>query len=126
MYKMHHPKSDIDRIHVTRRGGGGSGLLQIEGTYKAETINIAKYLHTKYAEDQFVNTVKSHTGNQRNMNSTIKMAAKVVEELNQSNGNSDTKKEGVQHIQARLGQSRKRKWQSQAMHGMCQYGQTAD
>jgi hypothetical protein len=102
MYKMHHPKSSIDRIHVTRRGGG-RGLLQIEGTYKAEIINIAKYLHTNYAEDQFVNIVKSHAGNQPNMSSTIKTAAKVAEELNQSNGNSDTKKEGIQHIQARLG-----------------------
>jgi hypothetical protein len=59
---MHHPKSDIDRIHVTRKGGG-RGLLQIEETYKAEIINFAKYLHTKYAEDQFVNIVKSHAGN---------------------------------------------------------------
>jgi hypothetical protein len=37
-----------------------------------------------------VNIVKSHAGNQPNMNSTIKRAAKVAEELNQSNGNSDT------------------------------------
>jgi hypothetical protein len=35
------------------------------------------------------------------MNSTIKAVAKV-EELNQSNVNSDTKKEGIQHIQAKL------------------------
>jgi hypothetical protein len=104
MYKIHHPKSRIDRIHVTRRGGG-RGLLQIEGTYKAEIINNAKYLHTNYAEDQFVNIVKSHAGNQPNTSSTIKTAAKVAEELNQSNGNRDTKKEGIQHIQARLGES---------------------
>jgi hypothetical protein len=31
------------------------------------------------------------------MNSTIKTAAKVVEFLNQSNVNHDTKKEGVEH-----------------------------
>jgi hypothetical protein len=31
------------------------------------------------------------------MNSTIKTAAKVVEFLNQSNVNRDTKKEGVEH-----------------------------
>jgi len=99
---MHHPKSDIDRIYVTRKWGGRD-LLQIEGTYKAEIINTAKYLHTKYAEDQLVNTVKSQAGNQPNMNSTTETAAKVAEELNQSNGNIDTEKEGIQHRQARLG-----------------------
>jgi hypothetical protein len=31
------------------------------------------------------------------MNSTIKIAAKIVEELNQSDKNSDVKKEGMQH-----------------------------
>ena len=61
-------------------------MLPAEATYQAEIINIAKYLHTKYAEDQFVNIIKSHAGNQPNMNSTIKRAAKVAEELNQSNG----------------------------------------
>jgi len=104
MYKMHHPKSDIGRIHVTRKGGG-RGLLQIEGTSKAELINIAKYLHIKYARDQLVNIVKSQAGNQPNMNLTIKTATEVAEELNQSNGKSDTEKEGIQHIQARLEES---------------------
>jgi hypothetical protein len=39
-----------------------------------------------------VNIVKNHADNQSNMNSTIKRAAKVAEELNQSNGNSNTKR----------------------------------
>jgi hypothetical protein len=37
------------------------------------------------------------------MNSTIKVKAKFSEELNQSNENSDTHKEGIQHIKAKLG-----------------------
>ena len=60
-------------------------MLHTEVTYKEQVINIAEYLNTKYSEDQFVNIVKSHESNQPNMNSTIKMAAKVREELNQSN-----------------------------------------
>jgi len=71
-----------------KRKGGGRGLLQIKATYKTEIINIAEYLNTKYTENQFVNIVKSQEGNQPIMNSTIKVAAKVVEELNQSNENS--------------------------------------
>lgn len=47
---MHHPKTDIDRIYVKRKGGRRS-LLQIEATHKAEIINIAEYLNTKYTED---------------------------------------------------------------------------
>jgi len=39
------------------------------------------------------------------MNPTIKMAAMAAEELNQSNDNSDIKKEGIQHIEARIGES---------------------
>jgi hypothetical protein len=70
----------------------GRGLLQIEATYKAEIINIAECLNTKCIEDQFVHIVKSHESNQPNMNSAIKVAAKVTEELNKSNENSNTKR----------------------------------
>jgi hypothetical protein len=38
------------------------------------------------------------------MNSTIKTAAKFAEELNQSNRNSGTRKEGIQHTNIRLGE----------------------
>lgn len=37
-------------------------------TYIAEIINTVEYLNTKYAGDQFVNTVKSHNTNQPNIN----------------------------------------------------------
>jgi hypothetical protein len=57
MYKMHHPKADIDMLYE-KRIEGGSGLVQVEAAYKAEIINIAEYLNTKYKEDQFVNIVK--------------------------------------------------------------------
>ena len=57
MYKIHHPQADIDRLFVKSKEGG-RGLLQIEATYKAEIINIAEYLNTKYIVDQFVNIVK--------------------------------------------------------------------
>jgi len=51
------------------------------------------------------------------MNSTIKSAAKVAEELNQSNENSGTKKEGIQYIKAKFGKPLKKKWESKVMHG---------
>jgi len=83
MYKIHHPKADIDRLYVIRKGGG-RGLLQIAATYEAEIINIAGYLNVS------INIVKSHEIIKPNMNSTIIVATNVVGELNQSNENSDT------------------------------------
>jgi len=93
----------------------GRGLLQIEATYQAEIINIAEYLNTKYKTDQFVNIVKRHESNQPNMNSTIKV--NVAEELNQSNVNSDTQNESIQHIKTKQGESLKRRWENKVMHG---------
>jgi hypothetical protein len=51
------------------------------------------------------------------MNSTIKAAAKAGGELNQSDENSDTKKEDIQHAKARLGECLKKKWERKVMHG---------
>jgi hypothetical protein len=46
---MHHPKADTDRIYLKRKGG--RSLLQTEAKNKAEIINTAEYLNTKYTED---------------------------------------------------------------------------
>ena len=46
-------------------------------------------------EDQLVIIAKCHENKLQNMNSTIRVTANVEEELNQSNENSDTKKEGI-------------------------------
>ena len=86
MYRMHHPTADTDRLYLKRKGGEeGRGLLQIEPACKAEIINTAEYLHTNDKEQQFVNIVKSYENTTPNMNSTVKRAAKVREELSQSN-----------------------------------------
>jgi len=116
MYKMHHPKADIDRLYVKRKEGE-RGLIQIETAYKAEIINIAEYLNTNYKEKQFVNIVKSQEITQLNMNSIIKTAAKSTEELSQPNEKSDVKQDGIQHTKARLGESLKKKWKKKVMHG---------
>ena len=112
MYKMHHPKADIDRLYVKRKEGGRE-LVQVEAAYKAEIINIAEYLNTNYKEDQFVNTVKNHESTQPNMNSVLKSATKVIEELSQPHVKSD----GTQHTKARLREVLKEKWKNKVMHG---------
>jgi hypothetical protein len=84
MYKVHHPKADIDKLYVKRKEGG-RGLVQFEAACKAEIINIAEHLNTKYKEDQFVKIVKSHESTQSNMNSILKLAAKIIVELSKIN-----------------------------------------
>jgi len=103
MYKVHHPKANIDKLYVKRKGGG-RGLVQVKAAYKAEITNTAEYLNTNYKEDQFINTVKSYETTQPTMNLIIKTAVKITEELNQPNEKNDAKQEGIQHTKARLGE----------------------
>jgi hypothetical protein len=56
MYKMHHPKADVERLYVKRKEWE-RGLLQTEATYTAEIINNTEYPNTNLTDDCFVNTV---------------------------------------------------------------------
>ena len=51
------------------------------------------------------------------MNSTIKTAPEVAEELKQLKENDDTKKKDIPHIKARLGRPLKKKWKNKVMDG---------
>jgi hypothetical protein len=115
MYKVHYPKADIDRLYVKRKEGRRV-LVQVEAAYKAEITSVAEYLNTNYKVDQFVNIVKSCESTQPTVNSIIKTAAKIAEELSQSE-KSDAKQEGIQHTKARVGEVLKNKWKNKVMHG---------
>jgi len=56
MYKVHHPKTDVDRLYVKKKERR-RGLVQVKAVYKADRTNIAEYLNTNYKVDQFVNIV---------------------------------------------------------------------
>jgi hypothetical protein len=116
MYKMHHPKADIDRLYIKRKEGG-RGLVQAEVVYKTEIINIAEYLNTNYKGDQFVNIVKNHERTKPNMSSILKLAAKFTEDLNQLNQKNDAQKNEIQNTKAKWGEVLKKKWKNKAMHG---------
>jgi len=51
------------------------------------------------------------------MNPIIKTAAKIAEELSQTNERSDAKQNGIQHTKARMGEVLKNKWKNNVMHG---------
>jgi hypothetical protein len=78
MYKVHHPKADIDRLYVKRKEER-RGLVQVEAAYKAELTSTAEYLNTNHKVDQFVNIAKSYESTQPTMNSIIKTSAKIEE-----------------------------------------------
>jgi hypothetical protein len=44
------------------------------------------------------------------MNSTVRAAAKIVDELSQPNENNDMKQDGIQNTKTRLAESLKEKW----------------
>jgi hypothetical protein len=67
MYKVHHPKANIDKLYVKGKGEG-RGLVQVKVAYKAEITNTAEYLNTNHKEDQFINTVKSYETTQPTRN----------------------------------------------------------
>jgi hypothetical protein len=70
-------------------------LVHAEAAYKVEIINFPEYLNANYKEDQFLNIVKNHESTQSNMNSTIKSAAKIINELSQLNGKSDAEHDEI-------------------------------
>jgi len=51
------------------------------------------------------------------MNSIIKTAAKIIEELSQPNEKIDAKQDGIQNTKARLEESVTKKWKNKVMHG---------
>jgi len=57
MYKMHHPKSDVDRLYLPRIEGG-RGLIQLELSYKTTSIGLDKYLQE--TQDILLHFVKDH------------------------------------------------------------------
>ena len=44
--RMHHPKSDVDKLFLPKSEGGRS-LIQLETAYKTTTIGLDTYLNTK-------------------------------------------------------------------------------
>ena len=51
------------------------------------------------------------------MNSILKSAAKILEELNQLSGMNDAKHDGMQHTKGRLAEVLKKKWKNKIIHG---------
>ena len=119
--RIHHPKSDVDRMYLPRSPGGRRGLIQIETTHKTTKIGLATYLEK--SDYPLLKLVNQHEGS-RKSHSIKKYADKFKKELNveeiaRKNNESVTKlaKRLKQHAKSQALDNIKQKWESKAMHG---------
>jgi hypothetical protein len=97
IHGQHHPRADTDRLYVPRKEGG-RGLMQVEGTYIAETVNLVEYVENK--EDPLIQIVRTH---QHNANSALLQTA-----------NKSFQSESKKPI---ITKNIKGKWEEKRMHG---------
>jgi hypothetical protein len=78
IHGQHHPRADINHLYVPRKEGG-RGLIQVEGAYIAETLNLVEYVESK--EDPLIQIVRTH---QHNTNSALLQTANKFKKSFQS------------------------------------------
>jgi hypothetical protein len=102
IHGQHHPRADNDRSYVPRKYGG-RGLMQVEGAYTAETLNLVEYVESK--EDPLIQNVRRH---QHNTNSALLLTPNIFKK----SFHSETKQ--MKNI---ITQNIKGKWEERRMHG---------
>ena len=78
MGKMHHPRSDVDRLYLPR-ARSRRGLTHVELSYKTTTIGLAAYLTS--TNDSLIRLVQQHESTRKKLYSIIKEASKFKKEL---------------------------------------------
>jgi hypothetical protein len=101
IHGQHHPTADIKSLYVPRKEGGRR-LMQVEGAYIAETVNLVEYVESK--EDPLIQIVT----HQHNTNSALLQTANKFKKSFQS----ETKQ--IENI---ISQNLKGKWEEKRMHG---------
>ena len=76
-YKMHHPKSDVDRLYLPITEGG-RGLIQLELCYKSTAIGLDKYLQE--TQDTILHLVED-PDDRKSLHSINRQSVKFSREL---------------------------------------------
>ena len=76
--RMHHPKSDVERVYLPRKIGG-RGLTQLEMAFQTTTVGLKTYLET--TEDQLLSLVLQHERNKK-LYSVSRQASKYIQQMN--------------------------------------------
>lgn len=123
MHSIHHPKSDVARIYISRQEGGRR-LVHLESKYKAVITGLAAYL--KQSGDRFLQWVLRHEEGKVKY-SIPKMATKFLAEVQveqpdflQASTPKKVRKTVTQHLATR----RVEEWRTKPMHG--QFPRLAD
>ena len=82
--KMHHPKADVDRLYLPR-SSGGRGMIELETSYKTNTIGMQKYLTV--SNDWMIQLVRQHEENKK-LHSIVKETRRFKREFELENGNT--------------------------------------
>jgi hypothetical protein len=104
IHGQHHPRAEqilIACMFPEKREG--RGLMQVEGAYIAETVNLVEYAESK--EDPLIQIVRTH---QHNTNSALLQTPNKFKKSFQS----ETKQ--MKNI---ITQNMKEKWEEERMHG---------
>ena len=72
MGKMHHPRSDVDRLYLPR-AGSRRGLTHVELFYKTTTIGLAAYLSSTNVS--LIRLVQQHESTRKKLYSILKEAS---------------------------------------------------
>ena len=119
-YKMHHPKSDIDRLYLPRTEGDRE-LIQQELSYKSTTIDLAKYLQE--TKDTLLHFVKDHDG-RKPLSSISRQSMKFSRELGvpvmppaEDGANNSYARRTKAKAKHQGCQQLRSKWVSKALHG---------
>ena len=78
MGKMHHPRSDVDRLYLPR-ARSRRGLTHVELSCKTTTIGLAAYLTS--TNDSLIRLVQQHKSTRKKLYSIIKEASNFKKEL---------------------------------------------
>lgn len=121
MNRIHHPKSDVERLYL-QRSCGGRGLIQIESHFKVSSIGLQLYLKNK--EEKIIKEVLKHE-NTKKVYSVTKSANKFETELQLTNISHTSEKLSAIKIakkqkekaKIRIQSQMKDKWLNKPLHG---------
>ena len=120
MYKMLHPKADVERLYISRKDGG-RGLIEVETAFKIATIGLDHYLKNK--DGQYPKQVLEHDTS-KDKNSITKNASKFKEEIPISEFENKEDKPASENAQAlknmiksKMKSEKREKWKNKALHG---------
>ena len=120
MYKMRHPKSDVDRLYLPRTAGG-RGLIQLERSYKSTTIAPDKYLQEML--DTPLHFFKDHE-DRKSLYSISRQSMKFIREVGvpaippaEDEANTTYARRTKAKVKDQGRQQLRSKWESKALHG---------